>query len=104
MLTKNCAEDKVMAIQRHKIPILWHCKNNKREKIYPFDPIISTVLLTYHPYLKVEDSALIEAVAGSHLLRKSRFVSSGLSSISDLFYWQSKAGKEIDFVFLDQDG
>jgi predicted AAA+ superfamily ATPase len=47
---------------------------------------------------------LIEAVVGSHLLRKSRFVSSGLSSVSDLFYWQSKAGKEVDFVFLDQEG
>jgi len=79
-------------------------KLRKGKKIYPFDPVISKVLLTYHPYLKVEDSMLIEAVVGSHLLRKSRFVSSGLSSISDLFYWQSKAGKEVDFVFLDQKG
>lgn len=76
----------------------------KGKKIYPFDPVISTVLLTYHPHLKIEDSMLIEAVVGSHLLRKSRFVSSGLSSVSDLFYWQSKAGKEVDFVFLDQGG
>ncbi len=79
-------------------------KLRKGKKIYPFDPVISTVLLTYHPYLKIEDSMLIEAVVGSHLLRKSRFVSSGLSSVSDLFYWQSKAGKEVDFVFLDQGG
>jgi predicted AAA+ superfamily ATPase len=79
-------------------------KLRKGKKIYPFDPVISKVLLTYHPYLKVEDSALIEAVVGSHLLRKSRFVSSGLSSVSDLFYWHSKAGKEVDFVFLDQEG
>ena len=79
-------------------------KLRKGKKIYPFDPVISTVLLTYHPYLKIEDSMLIEAVVGSHLLRKSRFVNSGLSSISDLFYWQSKVGKEVDFVFLDQEG
>jgi len=37
-------------------------------------------------------------------LRKSRFVSSGLSSVSDLFYLQGKAGKEVDFVFLGQEG
>jgi len=79
-------------------------KLRKGKKIYPFDPVISTVLLKYHPHLKIEDSGLIEAVVGSHLVRKSRFVSSGLSSISDLFYWQSKAGKEVDFVFLDQEG
>jgi len=79
-------------------------KLRKGKKIYPFDPVIIKVLLTYHPHLKVEDSMLIEAVVGSHLLRKSRFVSSGLSSVSDLFYWQSKTGKEVDFVFLDQEG
>ena len=79
-------------------------KLRKGKKIYPFDPVISRVLHTYHPYLKVEYSMLIEAVVGSHLLRKSRFVSSGLSSVLDLFYWQSKAGKEVDFVFLDQGG
>ena len=78
-------------------------KLRKGKKIYPFDPVISTVLLKYHPHLKIEDSMLIEAVVGSHLLRKSRFINTGLSSISDLFYWQSKAGKEVDFVFLDQD-
>jgi hypothetical protein len=79
-------------------------KLRKGKKIYTFDPVISTVLLTYHPYLKIEDSMLVEAVVGSHLLRKSRFINAGLSSISDLFYWQSKAGKEVDFVFLDQKG
>ena len=78
-------------------------KLRKGKKIYPFDPVISTVLLKYHPHLKIEDSMLIEAVVGSHLLRKSRFINTGLSSISDLFYWQSKAGKEVDFVFLDQE-
>ena len=39
---------------------------------------------------------LIEAVVGGHILRKSRFINTGLSSVSDLFYWQSKAGKEVD--------
>lgn len=73
----------------------------KGKKIYPFDPIISKVLSGYHPHMRVEESLLIEAVVGSHLLRKSRFVSAGLSSVSDLFYWQSKSGKEVDFVFLD---
>lgn len=79
-------------------------KLRKGKKIYPFDPIISTVLLTYHPHLRIENPELIEAVVGSHLLRKSRFINTGLSSVSDLFYWQSKAGKEIDFVFLDREG
>jgi len=79
-------------------------KLRKGKKIYPFDPVISTVLLNYHPHLNIENSALIEAVVGGHLLRKSRFINNGLSSISDLFYWHSKAGKEVDFVFLDQKG
>jgi len=79
-------------------------KLRKGKKIYPFDPIISTILLTYHPYLRIEDSELIEAVVGGHLLRKSQFITTGLSSISGLFYWHSKAGKEVDFVFLDQKG
>jgi predicted AAA+ superfamily ATPase len=79
-------------------------KLRKGKKIYPFDPVISTVLLTYHPHLKIEDSELIEAVVGGHLIRKSRFINNGLSSVSDLFYWHSKAGKEVDFVFLDQKG
>jgi predicted AAA+ superfamily ATPase len=71
---------------------------------YPFDPIISTVLGTYHPHQIIEDAMLVEAVVGGHLLRKSRFVHAGLSSVSDLFYWHSKAGKEIDFVFLGPKG
>ena len=79
-------------------------KLRKGKKIYPFDPVITKVLLNYHPYLNIENPALIEAVVGSHLLRKSRFVHAGLSSVSDLFYWQSKAGKEVDFVLLDQKG
>jgi predicted AAA+ superfamily ATPase len=61
-------------------------------------------LLAYYPHLRVEDSALIEGVVGSHLLRRSPLINAGLSSVSDLFYWQTKAGKEVDFVFLDQDG
>ena len=77
-------------------------KLRKGKKIYPFDPILSTLLLSYHPYVNVEESLRVEAVVGSHLLRKSRLINSGLSSVSDLFYWQSKAGKEVDFVFLDQ--
>jgi len=79
-------------------------KLRKGKKIYPFDPVISKVLLDYHPNLNIENPALIEAVVGSHLLRKSRFINAGLASVSDLFYWQSKAGKEVDFVFLDQKG
>ena len=79
-------------------------KLRKGKKIYPFDPVINTVLLTYHPHLRVEDSMLIEAVVGGHLLRKSRFIHNGLSSVSDLFYWQSKAGKEVDFIFFDPEG
>ncbi|NVM20708.1 MAG: ATP-binding protein [Desulfobacterales bacterium] len=76
----------------------------KGKRIYPFDPVISRLLMTYHPHLAIEDPALVEAVVGSHVLRKSRFINSGLSSTSDLFYWQSKAGKEIDFVFLAPEG
>jgi len=79
-------------------------KLRKGKKIYPFDPVISKVLRTYHPHLNIEDSMIVEAVVGSHLLRKSRFINTGLSSVSDLFYWHSKAGKEVDFVFLDQKG
>ncbi len=79
-------------------------KLRKGKKIYPFDPVISAVLLNFHPHLKIEDSALVEAAVGSHLLRKSRFINAGLSSVSDLFYWQSKAGKEVDFVFFDRKG
>lgn len=79
-------------------------KLRKGKKIYPFDPVISTVLGTYHPHLIVEDALRVEALVGSHLLRRSRFVHTGLSSVSDLFYWHSKAGKEIDFVFLDRKG
>ena len=79
-------------------------KLRKGKKIYPFDPVISTVLRTYHPHLKIEDAMRVEAVVGSHLLRKSRFINTGLSSVSDLFYWHSKSGKEVDFVFIDQKG
>ncbi len=79
-------------------------KLRKGKKIYPFDPIISTVLGSYHPHQIIEDAMLVEAVVGGHLLRKSRFVHAGLSSVSDLFYWHSKAGKEIDFVFLGPKG
>lgn len=79
-------------------------KLRKGKKIYPFDPVISKVLLTYHPHLNVEDARRVEAVVGAHLLRKSRFIPAGLSSVSDLFYWHSKSGKEVDFVFLDQKG
>jgi predicted AAA+ superfamily ATPase len=75
-------------------------KLRKGKKIYPFDPVISKVLSAYHPHLKIEDSVLVEAIVGGHLLRKSQFINTGLSSVSDLFYWHSKAGKEIDFVFL----
>ena len=63
VLTKNCPENQYMAAQCHKMPFLWHCKNNNEgtrgvhlTSTFAQNPSARRCASHDHPHLKIEDA------------------------------------------------
>lgn len=74
----------------------------KREKkFYSIDPIIWQIVARSGALQPLPESLLAEQAVAAHLIRPMAHQWASLGSLEGLYYFKSRKGKEVDFVFFD---
>ena len=77
----------------------------KRErKFYSIDPVLWQIVTQGAALRTVSEAALAEQVVAVHLVRLLADQWAGLGSLEGLYYFRSRKGREVDFVFFDSGG
>ena len=77
----------------------------KREKkFYSIDPVLWQIIAQGAALAPLPEAALAEQAVAVHLARPMADEWAGLGSLEGLYYYRSRKGKEVDFVFFEGPG
>ncbi|NIA09640.1 MAG: DUF4143 domain-containing protein [Nitrospiraceae bacterium] len=76
----------------------------RQKKFYSVDPVIWQVISSGAELPPLNEAILAEQAVAVHLIRPLANSWASLGYVDDLYYWYSRKGKEVDFVYYPNQG